>query len=136
MLDVEAEQQDVVQRFVDLMLQAGLVVGRVSAPQQTQGLHLLVGVLQDVNAAESDHAPEVGRELVRLDFVLINDAKRATAVSLDGIDFVSLHCRMEDDSPVGIDLAERHGIRVTAVARQRKHARGATAEDKLTFFSG
>ncbi len=135
-LNVEAEQQDVVQRFVNLMLQAGLVTWRVSASQEAQGLHLLVGVLQDVDAAESDHAPEVGRELGRLDFILINDAKRATTVSLDGINLVSLHCRMEDDRPVGIDVAERHGIRVTTVARQRKHARSATAEDKLTFFSG
>ena len=93
-------------------------------------------VLKDVDAAKSDYAPEVGGELGRLDFVLIDDAKRATAVALDGIDLVSLHGRMENNRTMGIDVAERHGVRVTAVTCQREHARGATVEDALTFFTG
>ena len=108
-----------VQRFVDFVLQPGLVVGGVSAAQEAQGLHLLVGVLEDVDAAKGDHAPEVGRELGGHDVILLDDAKRATVVTPDSIDFVPLHGRMEDDSPIGIDIAERYGIRVAAVAHQR-----------------
>ena len=44
-VDLEAQEQNAIQRFVDLVLQARLVVGRVPAAQLSQGLHLLVGVL-------------------------------------------------------------------------------------------
>ena len=44
-INLEAQEQDAIQRFVDLVLQAGLVVGGVPAAQLSQGLHLLVGVL-------------------------------------------------------------------------------------------
>ena len=120
-LDVEAKDQYVVQRLVDLVLQAVLVTWRVSASQKAQGLHLLINRLKNMNAAEGDHASEVGRELGWLDLVLINDAKRATAVSLNGINFVSLHRRMENNRAIGIDVAQWNGVRVTAVTCQREH---------------
>ena len=44
-INLEAQEQNAIQRFVDLVLQAGLVVGGVPAAQLSQGLHLLVGVL-------------------------------------------------------------------------------------------
>ena len=134
MVNVEAQEQNVVQGFVDLVLQAGLVVGRVSAAQEAQGLHLLVSLLQDADAPERD--PEIGRELGWHDLVLLDDAKRATAVASDGIDFVPLHCRVENNRPAGIDMTERHRVRIATITRQRKHARCATAEDALTLFSG
>ena len=109
MFDIEAQEQDVVEGFVDFVLQSGLIVGRVSASQETQGLHFLVGILQDVDAAKRNYAPEIGRELGWPDFVLLNDAKRATAISLDGINFVTLHRRMENNRPIGIHIAERSG---------------------------
>ena len=118
-INLEAQEQNAIQRFVDFVLQAGLVVGGVSAAQLSQGLHLLVGVLEDVDAAKGDHAPEVGRELGGPDVILLDDAERASVVAPDGIDFVPLHGRMENDSPVGIDITEGHGVRVAAVTRQR-----------------
>ena len=107
-----------VEGFVDFVLQAGLVVGGVSAAQEAQGLHLLVGVLEDVDAAKGYYAPEVGSELGGLDVILLDDAKRAAVVAPDGINFVPLYGRMENDCPVGIDLAEWHGIGVAVIARQ------------------
>ncbi len=121
-LDVEAKDQYVVQRLVDLVLQAVLVAWRVSASQKAQGLHLFVNRLKNMNATEGDHASEVGRELGWLDLVLIDDAKRAAVVLLDGIDLVSLHRRVENNRSIGIDIAQWNGVRVTAVTCQREHA--------------
>ena len=45
MLDVKAQEQDVVQRFVNFVLQAVFVAGRVAAAQQAQRLHFLVVIL-------------------------------------------------------------------------------------------
>ena len=73
--DIEAEEQDAVEGFVDFVLQAGLVVGGVSASQQAQGLDLVVGVFQYADAAEGDHTPEMGGELVGLDVVAVDDAE-------------------------------------------------------------
>ena len=110
-----------VQGFVDFVLQAVLVAWRVSASQEAQGLHLFVNRLKDMDAAEGDHAPEVGRELGWLDLVLLDDAKRAAVVLPDGIDLVSLHRRVENNRSIGIDIAQWNGVRVTAVTCQREH---------------
>ena len=121
-LDVEAKEQYVVQRLVDLVLQAVLVAWRVSASQKAQGLHLLINRLKNMNAAEGDHASEVGRELSRYNLILLNNAKRAAVVLLDGIDLVSLHRRVENNRAIGIDIAQWNGVWVTAITRQREHA--------------
>ena len=52
--NVEAQQQHVVQRLVNLMLQPRLVVGRIAAAQQAQSLHFLVGILNHLDAAEGN----------------------------------------------------------------------------------
>ena len=134
-IDVESQHEHMAERLVNLMLQPLFVVGRIASAQKPQGLQFFVIILYDLDATENDDASEIGGKLGGLDLVLVDDAKRAVVVLPDGIDFMTLQRRVKEDAPIGINVAQRHGIGITAMPGQSKRSRGAPIEDGLTFFS-
>lgn len=52
---------------------------------------------------ETDDGTEISRVLLWLYFILLNDRERSLVATADGVNLMSLQCRMEEDFTIGID---------------------------------
>lgn len=121
-LDVKPQHEHACKVLVNLALQARVIVRCMTKAQPAQGSQPLGIILDDMDLAKGDDALEVGREGLRVHLVLGNDTVAALGTVPDGIHLVPLQGRMEIETAVGIDVAQRHGIGVATVTRDCQHA--------------
>ena len=135
-LDAELEHADLVPVFFDLTPAIVDVAGGEAGDQGFEGSKALLVEGEDPHRAKRDRAAVVGRKRFGHHHVLGDDAVRDLRVRTNAVELVTCESTMEVELAVLVDVAERDGVGVAVIARDRQNARGGGAQDFDGFGFG
>ena len=133
--DVESQDCDTVQASGDFGF--AVYARRVFVAQHPKSPDRLLAILDNRNSARKYDAPEISRELFRVDFIARHDAERGSAIASDALYFASATSAMKIDGVRAVVCeTQGHAVWLAVDVGQGEHSVGRRRQNSPYFGVG